>query len=86
MKLEGRVFAANLLLQEASVERPATGERFVTQLEHTLIDLCHQLEVPIPLWLEKNTHEFARFHQTIFFAEQFTEAIRFDRFQIHWIE
>ena len=85
MKLEGRVFTANLLLSEATVEYPESGQRFVTQLEKCLVDLCHQLEVPLPLWLEKNTREFARFHQTIFFAEQFTEPIRFDRFQIHWI-
>ena len=86
MKLEGRLFTANLLLRESTVERPETDELFVTQLEHCLIDLCHGLEIPIPLWLEKNTHEFARFHQTVFFAEQFTEQIRFDRFQIHWID
>jgi hypothetical protein len=36
--------------------------------------------------MEKNTHEFARFHQTIFFAEQFTEPIKFERFQIRWLE
>ncbi len=86
MKLEGRIFTANLLLREATIIRPETGERFVRQLELCLIDMCHQLDIPIPLWLEKNTHEFACFHQTLFFAEQFTEKIRFDRFQIHWIE
>lgn len=85
MKLEGKVFRANLVLQESTYEQADTGGKFVPQLERCLVELCHQLEVPIPLWLEKNTHEFARFHQTIFFAEQFTEKIRFDRFQIRWI-
>lgn len=85
MKLEGKTFRANLVLQEGHVEQPDTGGKFVPQLEKLLIELCHQMEVPLPLWLEKNTHEFARFHQTIFFAEQFTEKIRFDRFQIRWI-
>lgn len=85
MKLEGRIFSANLLLREATVEKPDTGGKFVPQLESCLIDLCHELDVPIPLWLEKNTREFARFHQTLFFAEQFTEKIKFDRFQIHWV-
>ena len=86
MKLEGRIFRANLLIREQTVIRPDSGERFTAQLEHCLVDLCHQLDIPIPLWLGKNTREFARFHQTLFFSEQFTEAIAFDRFQIHWLE
>ena len=86
MKLEGRVFTANLLVKEKVVDLPATSESFVKQLERSLVELCHSLEIPIPLWLKKNTFEFARFHQTLFFAEQFTEKIQFDRFQIHWVE
>lgn len=85
MKLEGRVFTANLLLREATVEQPTIEGKFVPQLEQCLIELCHRLDVPIPLWLEKNTREFARFHQTMFSAEQFIEPIRFDRFQINWV-
>lgn len=85
MKLEGSVFRANLLIGQTTIEREDTGEKFVPQLERCLIELCHTLEVPIPLWMEKNTHEFSRFHQTIFFAEQFGEPIRFDRFQINWL-
>ena len=86
MKLEGRVFRANLLLSNITVEQPDTGEKFVPQLERCLIELCHSMDIPIPLWMKKNTHEFACFHQTVFFAEQFTETIRFDRFQINWLD
>ena len=86
MKLEGRIYRSNLMLREYTAVRPDSGERFVTQLEKCLVDLCHSLEIPIPLWLKKNTHEFARFHQTLFFAEQFGEPIAFERFQIHWLE
>jgi hypothetical protein len=84
MKLEGRIFRANLMLREFTVEQADTGEKFVPQLERCLIELCHSLEIPIPLWLTKNTREFARFHQTIFFAESFGDPIKFDRFQINW--
>jgi hypothetical protein len=86
VKLEGKVFRANLLVSEAVVERADDSTRLVPRLERCLIDLCHQLEIPIPLWLAKNTREFARFHQTLFFAEQYTEPITFDRFQIRWLE
>ncbi len=86
MKLEGRIFRANLLLSIATAERPDTGDKFVPQLEACLILLCRQLDVPIPLWMKKNTHEFSRFHQTIFFAEQYNEKVPFDRFQINWLD
>ncbi len=86
MKLEGKIFRANLLLSSATVEQPDNDRRFSLRLERCLIELCRALEIPLPLWMEKNTREFARFHQTIFFAEQFTEPIHFGRFQIRWID
>ncbi|MBP8989862.1 MAG: hypothetical protein KBG64_06555 [Clostridia bacterium] len=86
MKVEGKLFRANWVLQTATVEEPESDLRFSARLERCLIALCHQLEIPVPLWMNKNTREFARFHQTVFPAEQFTEPVHFDRFQIRWIE
>ncbi len=81
IRLEGKLFKANIMIASLIV----TGheeETFVQELEHALIGLCRSLEIPIPLWLSKNTHEFAAFRQTIFFAEQYNEPVAFDRFQI----
>lgn len=86
MKLEGTVFRANLTIADMIVEQPDQPGLFVKQLEKCLIRLCRELEIPIPLWLEKNTKEFARFHQTIFFEEQFTEKVNFNRFQIRLLK
>ncbi len=72
------------MLASLSVENHEQEKTFTTRLERCLVDLCHQLNIPMPLWMEKNTREFARFHQTIFFAEQFSDPIFFDRFQIRW--
>ena len=86
MRLEGRVFRSNLLLACDVVEIERGNLSFTACLERCLIALCRSLEIPIPLWLTKNTQEFAHFHQTLFFAGQFTEPVHFDRFQIRWIE
>ena len=86
MKLEGTVFRANITIADTIVEQPDQPGSFVKQLEKCLIRLCRELEIPIPLWLEKNTREFARFHQTIFFEEQFTEKVNFNRFQIRLLK
>jgi len=86
MRLEGKVFRANLRIADTIVEIPDQSDSFVKQLEKCLILLCRELEVPIPLWMEKNTHEFAAFHQTMFFEEQFTEKVNFNRFQIRLLK
>ena len=86
MKLEGKIFRANLMIADAVVEKNESAGSFVKDLEACFILLCRELEMPIPLWLDKNTHEFARFRQTIFFEEQFTEKVLFNRFQIRLLK
>ncbi len=86
MRLEGRVFRGNLLVGTEIVDIERGELSFSAVLERCLIALCRALDIPIPLWLDKNTREFARFHQTLFFAGQFTETVYFDRFQIRWLE
>jgi len=86
MKLQGRIFLANLTLGEAIIVKEETSDSFVKDLEWCFVNLCRNLEIPTPLWLKKNTKEFARFHQTIFFEEQFTEKIEFNRFQINLLK
>lgn len=82
VKLEGKTFKANLVVRQAEVVYDEKKDTFVKELEGALVLLCRTLDVPIPLWLSKNTHEFAAFRQTIFFSDQFTETVNFDRFQI----
>ncbi len=84
MILEGRLFVANRLTELKEVEYTNDDLAFSMQLENALVLLCKELDIPIPLWLKKNTHEFAAFHQTLFFADQFNEKVKFDRFQIKW--
>ena len=83
MKLEGRLFVANRMTEIKEVETPDNeGEAYSVRLERALVELCRQMDIPVPMWMKKNTHEFAAFRQTIFFKEQYTEKVRFDRFQI----
>lgn len=86
MVLEGRLFVANRMTEIKEVEFSDPEKSFSGVLEGALILLCKELDVPVPMWLKKNTREFAAFHQTMFFKEQYTEKVRFDRFQIKWTE
>ena len=78
MKLEGRLFVANRMTEIKEIETEDTNEPFSTQLGRALVELCRQMDIPVPMWMKKNTHEFAAFRQTIFFKEQYTENVRFD--------
>ena len=40
------------------------------------------LDISVPIWLKKNTKEFAMYRKTSFYSEQFVESIKFDRFDI----
>ena len=86
MKLEGRTFKGNTLLNVDVVVYENPNVRFSKELEECFVILCKEMEVPVPMWLSKNTHEFAVFRQTIFFAEQFNQKVGFDRFQIKLME
>ncbi len=86
MKLEGRTYRDNYTLAVIVSERHEPELRFVKQLENCLLDLCKQLDVSPPLWMEKNTHEFAQWHQTIFHSDQFMEKVPFSRLQIKWLD
>jgi hypothetical protein len=85
MRLEGRLFLGNRSLGETVVESGGEGDGIVKDLDACIRLLCRDLEVPTPIWLQKNTREFARFHQTVFFEGQFTDRVPFDRFQIRWL-
>ena len=73
MTLEGRLFVANRMTEIREVTTEDTDPSYSRRLEKALIELCRQMDIPVPMWMKKNTHEF---------REQYTENVRFDRFQI----
>ncbi len=82
-RLEGRLLDGDKILKQATVPlNRDEGEPFVPALDRALKTVCKMLDTPFPLWLDKNTKEFARFRQTFFFPDQFTEQVKFTRFHI----
>ena len=85
MVLEGRTYKGNRLLKLKEIKYENPEVSFSVELSEAIIELCRVMDTPVPMWMKKNTHEFAAFHQTIFFDEQYTEKVRFDSFQIKMI-
>lgn len=82
MTLTGRIFVETKLVREAETADNDEGHSFRDKLETCLVDLCAKLEIPVPLWLKKNTRELAIFRKTFFTSEQFIDKVWFDRFEI----
>jgi len=80
--LSGKLIVEGKLIREATAEDNDGEHSFRDMLEKCLVDLCATMEIPVPLWLKKNTRELAIFRRTFFTPEQFIEKVWFDKFEI----
>lgn len=51
-----------------------------------LREACHDMDVPAPIWLNKNEKEFEQFRRTAFTADSFVESVSFDRMEIEFLD
>jgi hypothetical protein len=86
LKLAGKLVKGTQTINEATCENSDASVSVTERLEQCLVGLCRELDIPVPLWLEKNTREFIQFRRTFFFEEQFTEKVYFDRFEIKQVK
>lgn len=85
MKLQAKlVKGAKIIMEDEAVFNGNGG--FQQQLEHSLIELCKNMGISVPMWLGKNTREFVRFKWTAFNSDQFYDKVWFDRFEIRLVE
>jgi hypothetical protein len=82
VKLEGKLYLEGKLVKNNAVAVPDEEGSFRDRLEKCLLELCAVLEIPVPLWLKKNTKELGAFRRTFFSSEQFIEKVWFDKLEI----
>lgn len=82
MTLTGNLYIENKRIREASITEDDEEYSFRDKLEKCLVGLCSELEIPVPLWLKKNTRELALFRKTFFSSDQFIDKVWFDKFEI----
>ena len=51
-----------------------------------LLEACHELDLPEPIWLDKNEREWDEFGMTRFLPDAFMEPVHFDRLEIEFID
>ncbi len=82
MTLNGKLMVEGKIVRESNSTDNDNEHSFRDKLENCLVELCLNLEIPVPLWLKKNTHELGIFRKTFFTTEQFIEKVWFDKFEI----
>ena len=51
-----------------------------------LLEACHRMDLPEPIWLEKNEREWNEFGMTRFMPDAFFETMPFERLEIEYID
>lgn len=85
MILTGRLIKGTSIMKESSIEKNSEEGSFRDLLEESFVALCRELDTPVPMWLKRNSTEFARYRRTFFDSDQFMEDIKFDRLEIKLI-
>lgn len=85
MRLHAKIMKGSQIVMEDEAVLSGEG-KFQQQLEHCFIELCRNMGISVPMWIGKNTREFARYRRTTFNADQFLEKVSFDRFEIRLFE
>ena len=82
MKFFARIMKERYVIFETMTEDFEVAKPLVDRLEKCLRIVCKDLDVSVPIWLDRNTKEFACFKRTIFTPEQFIDQVKFDKLQI----
>ena len=67
-------------------DRQATVPCGRKEAHGALQEACHELDLPEPLWLEKNEREWEEFGMTRFLPDAFFEQVDFERLEIEYID
>ena len=74
------------IIRKQRIERQATAECAWEEAEDALTTLCHEFDIPRPIWLNKHYREFEDFRRTQFLPEHFIEEVPFQRLEIEFLE
>lgn len=84
MRVWGKICKNNHLLRDVVVE--TFDDTRTHCIFHALSEICMQLDLAVPAWLDSNVKEFGRRAKTRFRQDSFIEEIDFDYLEIEILE
>ena len=73
-------------IRHHKIDRQATVPCTRLDPQDALEVACRQLDLPLPIWLDKNQREWDEFGQTRFLPDAFFESVPFERLEIEYID
>ena len=80
-----REFKDTRMLKDVVIEDDTNDTR-THKIFHALEKACHELDLAVPIWLDKNIEDFKRTSKCRFRKESFIEEVPFDFLEIQIIE
>ena len=74
------------IIKKHRIDRQATTDTGMEGVQDALTRLCHDFDIPRPIWLNKHEREFEQFRRTVFLPEHFMEEVPFQRLEIEFLE
>ncbi|MBQ6468628.1 MAG: hypothetical protein IJJ50_01065 [Lachnospiraceae bacterium] len=84
-RMWGRIFKDNHMLADTVISDPADDTR-THKVFRALEEICMELDLQKPIWLDQNVRDFQRVAKTRFRQDSFIETIPFDYLEIQIIE
>ncbi len=79
-RLWARVIVKHRIAQQVTLPCEPDG------VDEVLTQICHEFDIPCPLWLHKHENEFEAFRHTAFLPEHFMEDVSFDKLEIEYLD
>ena len=73
-------------IESHRIARQATVACSRDDPREALLEACHELDLPEPVWLDKNQREWEEFGMTRFSPDAFFEPVPFQRLEIEYID
>lgn len=84
-RLWGKLWKDNHLLSDTVYEEESDDTR-THKIFRGLEQICYELDLEIPMWLDSTVKEFKRHARARFYPDSFIEQVDFDYLEIQIIE
>lgn len=85
-RMWGKIWKNNHLLQDTVICQADYSMSRTAMVFQSLDDICYELDLSKPIWLDANIEDFKRHDKTRFTQDNFIEQIEFDFLEIQVIE
>ena len=86
MKIWAKMWLNTRLIKDMTVEIDDESLNRTRKIFSAIDQICHEFDLPKPMWLDKNINEFKARSKTRFSQDNFIEQIEFDQLEIIVLE